>query len=198
MKVVGLCGGSGSGKGLVCSFFSDLGVKCIDTDTVYHDMISTDSECTKELISYFGQEISASSGIDRTKLREVVFASKENLKALNEITHKHILEEVRLCISETKSAGEAIGIVIDAPLLFESRFDEECDLTVAVVSDTDRRIERIIARDTITREDAIRRISKQIPDDLLITRCDYVLENNSDANELRKKVYDLAKTLFNN
>ena len=196
MKVVGLCGGSGSGKSLVCSFFNDFGVKCIDTDMIYHEIISVNSECTNELISYFGDSISASPGIDRAKLRDIAFRSDDNLKILNAITHKHILNEVRLRITEIKTEGTAIGIIIDAPLLFESGFDEECELTVAVISDTDKRIERIIERDGISYDQAVSRVSRQISNDTLIKICDYVIENNSTPDALKSQVCELTSTLF--
>lgn len=198
MKVVGLCGGSGSGKGLVCSFFSDFNVKCIDTDKVYHDMISTDSECTKELVAYFGEYIYARPGVDRARLRDVVFRSMDNLKVLNEISHKYILSKVRQMIEAIKREGKALGIVVDAPLLFESRFNEECDTTIAVIADEKIRIERIISRDSITNEAAVKRISSQISNEDLAARCDYVIENNSTPDALKCKVYELTKALFEN
>ena len=91
MKVIGLCGQSGSGKGLVCSFFSELNVVCIDTDKIYHDIISTNSECTEELVEHFGQSVFQNPGINRHELRKIVFSSREKLKILNEITHRHII-----------------------------------------------------------------------------------------------------------
>jgi dephospho-CoA kinase len=102
MKVIGLCGGSGSGKGLACSFFDELGLKCIDTDKVYHDLISKDSECTRELISFFGEGISSDSKIDRKKLRDIILSSDDALEQLNRITHKHILAQARTMIEEYK------------------------------------------------------------------------------------------------
>ena len=198
MKVVGLCGGSGSGKGTVCSFFAELGVKCIDTDMIYHTIISTDSECVQELISHFGEQIHANPGIDRKQLRLIAFASAENLKQLNLITHKHILNVVRSEIAKTKNDGTASGILIDAPLLFESGFDQECDATLAVIAENSTRINRIVSRDGISRDLALTRISAQIPNDVLISKCDYVITNDSTFEELRRAVCDLNKTLFDN
>ena len=195
MKVIGLCGGSGSGKGTVCAIFARLGIPSIDTDKLYHGIISTDSQCTLELVSTFGDSIYAHPGINRSALRDVVFASRENLKKLNEITHRHILAEVRRIISETHDAD---GIIIDAPLLFESGFDKECDLTVAVIADSTVRAARIVARDGITEEMAKSRISAQIKNSDLIRMCDFSIENNTTENELESKVVELRMKLFNN
>ena len=193
MKIIGLCGGSGSGKGTACSFFNDLGVKSIDTDRLYHSIISTDSECAKELVEAFGTEIKANPGIDRAKLRKVVFSSKESLALLNDITHRHILSEVRSII---KDQMDGIGIIIDAPLLFESGFDKECDVTVAVIADEHVRIERIMKRDGISEKIAKARIASQIPSEELIRRCDYTLRNDTTEQELRQNVEQLYSIIF--
>ena len=196
MKIVGLCGQSGSGKGLICSLFYELNIISIDTDKVYHDIISVDSECTKELISAFGDSISLSPGINRKELAKVAFSSKENLKLLNSISHKHILKEVRSKIDLIRRENRFDGIIIDAPLLFESGFDKECDLTMAIIADQETKVTRIMSRDGITREHAMARLSSQISDEELTRRCDYVIENNSDANAIRKQVSELKKIIF--
>ena len=197
MQVIGLCGGSGSGKGLVCSFFDELGLKCIDTDKVYHDLISKDSECTRELISFFGEGISSNSKIDRKKLRDIIFSSDDALEQLNRITHKHILAQVRTMIEEYKKQGYP-GVIVDAPVLFESGFDKECDLTICVIADEKIRIERIINRDNITFDVAKARIDSQITNQELIRKCTYWVENGSTERELFKRVSDLYKTIFEN
>ena len=196
MRVIGLCGQSGAGKGIVCSFFEELNVKCIDTDKVYHSIISTDSPCTKELIYHFGEQIYKNPGIDRLKLRNIVFESEDNLKKLNEITHRHILNEVKLEIRKIKESGTADGIIIDAPLLFESGFNDECDATIAVISDTQTKIKRIIERDGINTESAYARIEAQIPDAKLKDLCTYIIENNSDLSNVKNAVLNLKKLIF--
>ena len=185
MKVIGLCGGSGAGKGTVCSIFAELGIPSIDTDKLYHSLISTDSECTRELVSAFGSDVYANPGVDRKALRNIVFSSPENLAILNKITHKHILASVRSLI---KNTGEARAIIIDAPLLFESGFDKECDVKICVIADEDVRIERITKRDGISPEIAKARIASQIPNDELKEICDYTIENNVGTDELRKHI----------
>ena len=195
MTVIGLCGGSGSGKGLVCNIFNEFGIKSIDTDRLYHELISSESECTKELISCFGDGIASSTGINRVRLREVAFSSKSNLTLINKITHKHILEVARKRIDQYKRDGYK-GVVIDAPLLFESGFDKECDLTVCVIADEELRINRIIKRDGISRNDAVKRINSQIPNDKLIKKCTYCIENNSTEEILRLQVAGLINLIF--
>jgi dephospho-CoA kinase len=197
MKVVGLCGQSGSGKGLICSLFSELNVISIDTDEVYHNIISVNSECTEELVSAFGKSILLDCGINRKELAAIVFSSKEKINLLNEITHRHILGKVRSEIERIKADKQFDGIIVDAPLLFESGFDKECDATIAVIADLESKISRITKRDSITKEHAMKRLSSQLSDEELKKRCDYIIVNNAHSpDELREKISELKKIIF--
>ena len=198
MKIIGLCGGSGSGKSLVCSIFNEFGICSIDADKVYHDLISSDSECSRELISVFGDSISLSPGIDRRRLREIVFSSNDKLKLLNEITHKHILSQTRKLISDIEHTTNNRAVIFDAPLLFESGFDMECDVTVCVIADEETRIERIIERDSITKEAAKSRIKAQISNEELMQKCDFTIINDSTVNVLREKVLKIKQQILDN
>jgi len=193
-KIIGLCGGSGSGKGTVGKTFSDNGYLVIDTDKVYRELTDTSSPCLLALIDEFGREILNSNGaLDRKKLASVVFSDKKKHARLNEISHKFVLREVREKIST--SLDKYCGAVVDAPMLYESGFDKECDHVLAVICDREVRIERIILRDNIPRDAAIKRIDSQITDAELISMADFVIENNSDLNSLKLQVEDIIKKL---
>jgi len=195
LKVIGLCGGSGSGKGLVCQYFADFNIISIDTDAVYHELISSPGGCLDEIANAFGKEVVVQGSLDRHALASIVFSDREKLNNLNTITHKHILARVRELIAEYKHRGYQ-AVLVDAPLLFESSFDAECDITICVCADESLRIERIIARDSISREKAEERIKSQIADDELRKKCDYVIENNCAPDELKNRVAQLIKQIF--
>ena len=193
-KIIGLCGGSGSGKGTVGKTFSDNGYLVIDTDKVYRELTDTSSPCLLALIDEFGREIlNSNGGLDRKKLASVVFSNRKKHTRLNEISHKFVLREVREKIST--SLDKYCGAVVDAPMLYESGFDKECDCVLAVICDREARIERIILRDNIPRDAAIKRIDSQITDAELISKADFVIENNSDLNSLKLQVEDIIKKL---
>lgn len=196
MRIIGLCGGSGSGKGRVAGLFSEYGYLHIDTDEVYHKLTSGKSPCLDELSSVFGEKIIAQDGsLDRRVLAGIVFADggKAPLERLNSIAHRHVLDEVRRIIGE--SEGMYPAVIVDAPLLFESGFDRECELVIAVTAPAEMRISRIIERDGITREAALGRISAQISDDTLISRADFVIRNDSDLESLKSAVADIVKKI---
>ena len=196
MKVVGLCGGSGVGKGYCSRLFLEHGIPAIDTDKVYHDMVSGESPCLSELISHFGASIIADNGgLDRRRLSEIVFSDKSALEDLNRITHKHILAKTKDMIADFETAGYG-AVLIDAPLLFESGFDKECDLVLGVVADDEARISRIMHRDGITEARARGRISSQLSNDEIEKRCDYTIINNGDSSALLEQVRSLTEKIL--
>ncbi len=180
MTVIGLCGASGSGKGTVSGFFGERGIECIDADLVYRELTSKKSPCLDEIGKEFGEKIIENNILDRRALAKIVFSDREKLKRLNEITHKYILAEIRKRIANAKKRGEEF-IVVDAPLLFESGFDKECDKIVAVCAPLSVRIHRITERDCISGEEAASRLSSQKDDAFYRCNADYVIENDSDV-----------------
>ena len=201
MKVIGLCGGSGSGKGMVSLFFAKREIPAIDTDAVYRELTSGESLCLSALVSEFGKEIiSADGSLNRRALAQIVFIGEgadERLKKLNTIAHKFILDETRRRLDNYNALGYKAAIV-DAPVLFESGYEKECDLIISVVADREIRIGRIIERDNISRESAEARIASQMSDDELISRSNFVIENNSDLSSLEKRVNRIADLILNN
>jgi dephospho-CoA kinase len=197
MKIIGLCGASGSGKGCVGDILSGFGFAVFDTDKIYHELLAGDSELVSELVLEFGDGILTDGRVDRKKLSRLVFAdgAEGRLRRLNEITHRHILNEVRRGIEDARREDK-LGCVVDAPLLFESGFDKECDLTLAVVAEREKRISRIILRDSIGRDEAQRRIDRQISDERLISLCDYTVFNNGGFDELRYAVSKIIDSIL--
>ena len=193
MLTIGLCGGSGSGKGVVCNRLAAKGIPSFDCDAVYHGMIEQDSPVSREIVKRFGSSVlNGKGGIDRVKLGDAVFGADADAKRkeLNEIAHRHILAACRTWIAKQRADGKFAAIV-DAPLLYESGFDRECDLTVAVTASKDVRIKRIVERDGITTDAAERRLSAQLSDDELIRRSDLVIANDGDMDRLNEEIEKL-------
>lgn len=195
MLIVGLTGTSGAGKGYFCSFLEmNDDILIIDTDSLYHTMISSTSVTTDALTDEFGTEIlNDNGGIDRKKLGAIVFSDREKLKRLNSIAHFHILKETQKIIAVSKRPIT----VIDAPQLFESGFDKECDVVIGVVAEKELRIDRIMRRDRISREVALKRIDNQYSDSWFREKCDIIIENNSgDLGDQAKHVISELERLY--
>lgn len=198
MKIIGLCGRSGSGKGYVCERLSKFGVFCIDTDRVYRRLCAASKErspLVTELAGAFGEGVvAADNSVDRPALGAMVFSDDVALRTLDRITHKYILREVRNILAKCRENGVSVACV-DAPLLFESGFDSECDVTVCVTASEENRVERIMRRDGIGEEKARARLASQKSDDEFRALCDIVIVNDGDDEELDKSITELITSL---
>ncbi len=177
MLTVGLTGPSGAGKGYVASLLARYGVPSVDTDAVYHALLIPPSSCLDELVTRFGAAILDANGrLDRTALAARVFAPghESELAELNAITHRHVLHEVRLALENYRAAGVA-AVLVDAPQLFESGFDRECDRILSVLAPRELRLSRIMERDGLTRKRATARLDAQKPDAFFYEHSDAVL-----------------------
>lgn len=201
MRIIGLCGGSGSGKGVVSDMFKKFNIPSIDTDEVYREITSYDSECMRALVSEFGRSVQNADGsLNRLKMRELVFSgnnSESNRMRLNEITHAFVWSETEKRIEKYSLEGYR-AVILDVPLMFESGFDKKCDVLIAVLADDTIRVARIIARDGITEEQAKARISSQLESSRLKEMVDYVIDNDGDLESLRVKVDGIHKKIFDN
>lgn len=195
MIVIGLCGGSGSGKSTVAESFEKYGVPSVNTDEVYKCLTSYRSECMDELIDTFGACISLSDGsLDRAAMRELVFSSEnsnEKRKLLNSIAHKHILKDVKLKITQFDAQGKK-AITLDVPLMYESGFDSLCNYVIGVTACIDLRLKRIMLRDGITEAQAIARIESQMSDSQIAERADLIITNDLDVPAVDAIVRDIV------
>lgn len=188
MTVIGICGGSGSGKTQVSQILLARGIPVFESDDVYHGLISAPSPCTSEITAEFGEGVLAPDGsVDRAALRAVVFSASPEASArlarLNEISHRYV-REAFIRWSSVQNAANAPCIAMEAPLLFESGMDALCDVVVAVTAPLDVRVQRIMQRDRISEEQAHARIRAQCADEELLARCDYVIRNEGTMNDI--------------
>lgn len=200
MLILGLTGPTGSGKGAIGHFFRERGIPVLDTDEIYHELIGTKTSCTEELIAVFGSEIATAEGsIDRRALAALVLGDSElhskRRASLNQITHKYVLDECRRRLSVYREEG-ACAAVIDAPLLYESGFDKECDRVIAVLAPASLRLGRIMRRDGLSEEKALQRMHSQPNDDFYRSRADLVIENVGTEEELSAYVSELFHRFF--
>ena len=198
MMVLGLTGPTGAGKGAVSELFDKLyHVPSIDTDRVYHDLLIPPSDCLDELVLAFGQSVLSPDGtLDRPMLSRIVFSdpTREKQNLLNQITHKYVLNQTRKMLAEYRRNGKH-AVLVDAPLLYESGFDTECDAVIAVLAPRNVRKARIIARDHLSEERATARLNMQKADEFYKERTKFLLLNDGDISSLELQVTTLAAHL---
>ncbi len=195
MLVIGLTGPTGSGKGRVAELFSQHGLSVIDADQVYHELLIPPSRCLDELSAQFGEQILLPNGsLNRRALGDIVFSDPAALAVLNRIAHRYVVEELHRRLAQMREE-HIPAAVIDAPQLFEAGVDADCDVIVSVLADASIRLGRIMARDGIDRDAALRRMNAQKSDAFFRERSDYILENNGTPDRLRAPVREiLSKT----
>lgn len=185
LTILGITGGTGCGKTTALRVLEELGALIIDCDAVYHELLIENKEMLMEIDRAFPGVVSGGV-LNRKALGAVVFSDAEALARLNGITHRYVgLEIDRLLESWAMSGGRLAAI--DAIELFGGNLARRCKATFAVLADRDKRIERIMARDGITREYAALRVDAQKPDSYFEEKCDYILKNNSTEEEFREK-----------
>ena len=161
MIIIGITAPIGCGKSYVAEVFAKKGIPSLDTDKIYHSLISSPTETVEALRREYGDCVVNTDGsIDRVALGSIVFNDKEKLRRLNEITHPRVLAELERLLSEYENKGTS-AVTVQVPLMFESGFDKRCDTVICVVADEQIRTARICKRDGCTAEKAKKRINNQ-------------------------------------
>ena len=187
--IIGITGGTGSGKTAFLDVIREHGGFVLDCDAIYHELLNTDPALLAAIENRFSGVVE-NGQLQRKKLGAIVFADPAALKDLNAITHKAVKEEVlrRLSPANDLTAIDAIG-------LFEGELDPLCDVTVAITAPEETRIQRLMARDGITEEYAKARIAAQPSKEEFIARCDYHLENDGSLETFRNKCLAFLRQL---
>ena len=195
MLVIGITGPSGAGKGEVSRLFGKHGLPVIDADLVYHQLLIPPSECLNELVLYFGREILQADGtLNRKRLGEIVFSDPKSLEELNRITHSFVMREIRRRLDQYRAYG-VVAAILDAPQLFEAGANADCNIIVAVLANKELRLERILRRDGIDPEAALRRMESQRTDEFFRAHADYTIENNGNTDQLIPAVRKILSEL---
>lgn len=186
MLRVGICGGIGSGKSTVCRMFASRGVAVYSADERAKELMSSDVALRDALIATFGAECFRDGVLDRVYLAGRVFGDEEQLQRLNAIVHPAVRADFRRWTSQ--QTGEYV--IIEAAILFEAHFDEEVDVTLAVLAPASLRAERAMQRDGASREKIEQRMAAQCSDDYLVSHADYAIVNIA-LEDVEKDVAEL-------
>lgn len=190
--IIGITGNSGSGKTSICNLLKEeLNTYIIDADEVVKEMSMSGEVYFKEIVKAFDQDILLENGeIDKSKLANIIFTDSEKRETLNSLTFKYVVEEI------TKRAKLSTNeiVIIDAPLLIESKLSKMCDIVISVIADENIKIQRICKRDSIDENTAKKRIEAQPKNDFYIKNSNYVIVNNGDYD--LKEIIDSIKEML--
>ena len=187
---VALTGGIASGKSVVTDLFEELGVEVIDTDIISRKLVEPGSPLLKQITDHFGEEVlDQSKALDRIKLRQRVFNNSEERIALEELLHPAIRQNVYERIAES----DADYVIIAIPLLTETRYPYELDRILVVDTPLQQQLERLVERDKISEEAAMKIVSAQSDRETRLAVADDIITNADSIDALKQKVSDLHK-----
>jgi len=196
---LGLTGNIASGKSTAAEFFEKLGCYCIDTDNISREVMSPEGEAYPLVIENFGDEILLpDKTIDRQKLRKIVFEDKNLRKKLEQIVQPAILRSERKMVGEIKGKDDSAVIITQAALTIEAGTQDRFDGIIVVYTDPDTQIKRLMKRDSISKEDAVRIIDSQMDISEKLKYADFIINNSGGLENLRsevERVYKLIKLI---
>lgn len=192
MILVGLTGGVATGKSGVAKMFKQCGAVVIDADELARDVVTPGKPAWREIVKTFGKDIlNPDRTINRPALGAIVFHSKTKLRQLERIIHPRVArEQARLTRQIARNDPKAV-VIYDVPLLFEVGIDKRVDKIIVVTADHETQIARLKKRNGLSRAEAIRRISSQMPLAKKIQRADHVLNGTLPRPSLRRQVGQL-------
>ena len=196
MLKVGLTGGLGSGKSTASKFFNNLGAFILDADNAAKKLIESSKKVKNELIKEFGTDImDANSNVDKKKLARIAFQDEDHQQRLNYVVHPHIHNAIDKSFNEILDQNNHKLFIVDAALIYESGYDAHLDYVIVVTAQLKHRMERALNRNTLTREEILKRIEFQWPEEDKTGLADFVIHNDGTEAELNDQIVELFKKL---
>lgn len=171
---VGITGGIASGKTIVAKIFEILGYPVYYSDIRAKDLMNEDVVIKQGLLFLFGDEVYVNDTLNRPYLAEKIFNSPSLREKVNSIVHPVVRKDFEIWTAQQNS----LLVFQESALLFETGSYKSFDAVILVVADENLRIQRIVERDNISNEEAIKRIQAQLPDSEKRKRTKWVVENN--------------------
>ena len=177
MLKLGITGGIGAGKTVVASFLKATGIPVYVADDEAKKLTSSSPAIKTKLIQLFGEELFANDTLNKALLASLIFKNKENLNLVNSIIHPEVLSDFDNWV---KKHNDKTLVAMESAILFESGYNKNMDLILAVTAPLEERIERIRKRNQSTREEILERISNQLPEDEKCEKSNFVIYNDND------------------
>ncbi|MET3589057.1 dephospho-CoA kinase [Bartonella silvatica] len=195
MKIIGLTGSIAMGKTTVAGFFRQAGVSVFSADEMVHKLY--DSEKTCSLIKHIFPDVIENGKINRVKLSEILINDDKKLQKLEKIIHPLVRTKEEEFVETARQQGEKL-VVLDIPLLFETKSEKRVDFVVVVSAPLTMQKERAMIRPNMSEEKFAFISSKQMSDEKKRERADFVIDTGKDLENTRQQVFCLIKKLLKN
>lgn len=189
MLKIGLTGGIGSGKSTASIILTKLGSYIFDADTEAKKILANNKEVKKNIVEEFGSDVLDHNGlIDKKKLAKVAFQDEDHQIILNSIIHPFVFKELDKQFKKISNQNKHASFIVDGALILESGLDQHLDYVVLIASLLKYRIERVLKRGNLSREDILRRIDLQWTDEQKAEMADHTIYNNGTEKELEEEI----------
>ena len=196
MLRVALTGGIGTGKSTASKILMELGAFIFNADREAKNILKNNETIQSELIAEFGTDImSGDEKIDNNKLARIAFQDQDHQLRLNSIIHPYVFQEIDKNFDDALKNGTHDIFVVDAALIYESGADTHMDYVIVITALLKIRMERALQRDTLSRDEILKRIDLQWSEEEKIALADFVIHNDGIEEELRDSVTDIYNQL---
>jgi dephospho-CoA kinase len=196
MLRVGLTGSIGVGKSFVSSVLTELGCPVLDADETAREVVEPGSPALRDILNVFGPDILRKDGtLDRSKLGALVFANADKRSTLNSILHPYIIAQQDNRLREWETTNPKGIAVVDAALMIESGGYKRFDKLIVVHCREDVQLQRVMARNQLSREEAERRIAAQMPQEEKKKFADYLIDTSDSFDAARKRTTEVCEEL---
>lgn len=189
---LGVTGGIGSGKTTVCRVFGTLGIPVFATDTEANKIMDIDTDIILKINTMAGKNLYETGSLDKTELANLIFNNRSLLEKVNALVHPAIFSRFR----EWARKQNTPYVIMEAAILFESGASDFVDRILTVVAPVEERVNRVINRNRLTREQVFDRIRNQMDDTERIKKSDYVI-SNSESDMIIPAVLRIHESLIN-
>lgn len=188
--IIGLTGNIGSGKSVVAKYLAGLGAETVDTDSLAREAAGPGTEGLKRICREFSPDVLDARGrLDRAKMAAIVFTEPQARKKLEAILHPEIIKLTKARINAYRqSKSPAPALVVEAPLLIEADMRDLVDEVWVVTVNPDTQIERVMARNGISRQETLNRINAQMSQDEKLRYADRIIDNSGPVEATQKQI----------
>jgi dephospho-CoA kinase len=191
--IIGLAGGIGSGKSTITKCFNAIGIQSVDADDVARLVVEPGSNCLHQIHQRHGNDILLEDGsLNRNALRTIIFNQPEERLWLESVTHPAIRKEIQSQLNKTSSKYT----LLVHPLLFETKQNTLCKFVIAIDVPIEIQLQRVMARDKISQENAEKIFITQLSNKERMNRADLVLENSGNIDKMNAKVIKLNEKIL--
>ncbi len=176
MRIIGITGGIGSGKSTIAKVFISMGFPVYNSDTRAKELINSNIDVIDSIKQEFGDDIYSSEGLDRKKMASIVFSDSDKLQKLNSIIHP----AVGLDFDKWANSQNTSFVLKEAAILFETGISKSLDKTILVTCPKEERINRVMKRDSATKEAIEARMNSQWSEEKKKELADYIIDNSGE------------------